>query len=128
LLRAGDEVVRIGDFSEVKVIVQVSELELSQIKVGQPVTVRLDAYGDRSISGKINRISPAADPTSRLVPVEITIANNPAQPIGSGLLARVSFADTASQKVVLPLSALEVSDAADSGNRNQSKILIVPIK
>jgi HlyD family secretion protein len=119
LMRPGDEVIRIGDFSEVKVVVQVSELELSQIRVNQPVTVRLDAYADRPIAGKVNRISPAADPTSRLVPVEITIANNPAQPIGSGLLARVSFADTANRKVVLPLSALEVSEApGDRANRS----------
>lgn len=106
LLQPGNEVLKIADFSRVKVEVQVSELELSQIQVGQSVQVRLDAFRDETLIGRVTRISPAADATARLVPVEVVIPNSEGK-IGSGLLARVSFETSASQRVVVSQTAIK---------------------
>lgn len=118
LLQPGNEVVRLGDFRRVKVLVQVSELERSQLRPGQPTTIRLDAFPQQSFSGQINRISAAADPTSRLIPVEVEIPN-PNQQIGSGLLARVIFTSTVQQNVTAPVTALQVT----RGQENQIFVL-----
>ncbi len=104
LLQTGDEILRLGDFKKVKVIVQVSERLISQLRVGQKTQITLDAFPQRNFSGKIARISPLAN-TARLVPVEIVMANN--GKIGSGLLARVSFVQPQQQRVWIPESALE---------------------
>jgi multidrug resistance efflux pump len=106
LLQVGDEVVRIGDFSQAKVTVQVSELDLANVEVGRTAKVRLDAFPNQQFAGRITRVSPAANPTSRLVPVEVTIPN-PTGKVGSGLLARVSFTQTSLDRVVVPLAALQ---------------------
>ena len=105
---AGDELLQIADLSSIKVMIEVSDRDLSQVSVGQPVEVRLDAFPETVIAGRITRVAPAANPTSRLIPVEITMPNEAGQ-IGSGLLARATLADTSSDRVAIPRPALDIA-------------------
>ncbi|MDJ0730593.1 MAG: efflux RND transporter periplasmic adaptor subunit [Crocosphaera sp.] len=122
LVQPGGEILRLGDFNQVKVVVPVSELDLADIRVGQSVRVRLDAFPGDSLVGRVNNISPAADPTSRQVPIEIILAN-PEQKISSGLLARVSFAQSGGQSVVIPETALQASE--NQGTGGQETVFVV---
>ena len=106
LIQVGNELLRLGDFSQAKVIVQVSELDLANVQLGSTANIKLDAFPKERFAGKVTRISPAANPTSRLLPVEMTIPN-PTGKVGSGLLARATFAPTTVDRVVIPLSALQ---------------------
>ena len=123
LVQVGNELVRLGDFSQAKVTVQVSELDLANVQVGGAATVRLDAFPTQQFTGRTIRISPVANSTSRLVPVEISIPN-PTGRVGSGLLARVSFTQPTTDRVVVPISALQESRSksqpAGASNQNVS--------
>jgi RND family efflux transporter MFP subunit len=137
LAQPNGEILRIGDFSRVQVNVEVSELELAGIQLGQSVAVRLDAFPGRTFKGQVSRISPTADPTARLVPIEVIIPNTDRR-IGSGLLARVRFGDGADRTVVVPETAISGQDKGtrgqgdkgtrgqgDKGTRGQGTIFVV---
>lgn len=116
LVQPGNEILKIGDFSRAKVFVQVSELELGKIQLGQSVEVSLDAFANKKYTGRVIRVSPAADATARLVPVEVEIPNTDGK-IGSGLLARVKFQSTAQQRVIIPQTAIQGQQNATTQRR-----------
>lgn len=91
--------------------VQVSELDVVELRTGDVVHLTLDAYPDRGFAGRIRRIFPTADPTSRLVPVEVALGSEAREIARPGFLTRVRFALNARQNVrLVPASAI-VGDA-----------------
>jgi membrane fusion protein, multidrug efflux system len=81
----------VADVSTLVVRVPVSELDVTALRVGGPADVVLDALPGAPLTGTIRRIFPAADTTTRLVPVEIAITGTAARQARPGFLARVSF-------------------------------------
>jgi multidrug resistance efflux pump len=114
LVQVGNELLRLGDFSQAKVTVQVSELDLANVRLNGTANVRLDAFPQQKFTGQVTRISPAANPTSRLIPVEIVIPNATGK-VGSGLLARATFDRASLDRVVVPLAALQ-DDRSNNNN------------
>ena len=97
----------VADVSTLVVRVGVSELDVVQLSPGDPVSVTLDAFPGRTLPGRIRRVFPSADPATRLVPVEVALENADARVARPGFLARVSFALSAHDNVLLiPASAL----------------------
>ncbi len=116
LVQPGGEILKLGDFSQVNVMIFVSDKELSTIRLGQSVQVTLDAFKNEPLSGRVTRITPVADPTARQLPVEITIPNSNGQ-IGSGLRAEVNFEPTTAPPVVVPETALQEEGEQGRGSR-----------
>ena len=113
-VESGATVLELGDLSSLEVTVQVSELDIGKLRVGQSARAQLDAFpGEGSILGQVEKISPVADATSRLIPVQVTIPNLSGR-IGSGLLARVQFSSGQQARVTVPISALSVGEAKNT--------------
>jgi membrane fusion protein, multidrug efflux system len=97
----------IADMSTLVVRVGVSELDVVELSPGDPVSVLLDAFPDRQLQGAIRRIFPTADPTTRLVSVEVALSGESARTARSGFLARVTFQLNPRQDArLLPSSAI----------------------
>jgi RND family efflux transporter MFP subunit len=79
----------VADLSTLVVPIGVSELDVGQLAQGDTVEVSLDAQPDRPLRGRIRRVFPAADPATRLVPVEVAL--EPGSMARPGYLARVRF-------------------------------------
>ncbi|MEM8604692.1 MAG: efflux RND transporter periplasmic adaptor subunit [Cyanobacteria bacterium P01_H01_bin.121] len=108
LIQAGQQLLEIGDLSQINIVIQVSDRDLSQFRTGQAVEVRLDAFPTETFRGSVTQISPVADAAARLIPVEITIPN-PGNQISSGLLARVNVATASNSVLSIPESALDLA-------------------
>ncbi|HSG81933.1 MAG TPA: efflux RND transporter periplasmic adaptor subunit [Gemmatimonadota bacterium] len=104
---------QIADDSLLVVRVRVSEMDVVHLESGLTVTLRLDAYPEATISGRIRRIFPSADAASRLVPVEVALGRIPAGvEVRPGFLARVEFAMERRDGVLaVPAAAVGVSES-----------------
>ena len=97
----------IADISTLVVRLGVSELDVVELEEGDPVRINLDAYPDRELRGRIRRVFPSGDPTTRLVPVEVQLDPTSATHARPGFLARATFALATHDGVLLvPQSAI----------------------
>ena len=63
------------DLSQVKMVVNVIEREFVRLRVGQPVTVTVTAFPDKTFKGRIAVITPALEMQSRTAEIQISIPN-----------------------------------------------------
>lgn len=94
------------DPSQLVTDVNVSELVMPYLGVGDGAEVRIDALGEKLHPGKIVRIHPSIDPATRTGRVEVVL--NPV-PRGAraGQFCRVVLQTGASEQLVVPLAALQ---------------------
>jgi membrane fusion protein, heavy metal efflux system len=80
----------IADLSQVWVICDVYENDLSMVHVGQTADIRLNAYPDRVITGTISEIDAILDPSIRTAKVRIQVPN-PDHLMRIGMFATATF-------------------------------------
>ena len=86
---APDPLFVISDPAHVWVIIDLPERYLGKVKVGQPVSVEVDAYRDVDIGGKVASIGEVLDPQTRRVPVRCVVYN-PQRLLKPEMYARVT--------------------------------------
>lgn len=99
------------DPSGMRLEASVPSEQLSQVRVGAPVSFTVTGYPGRTFVGKVQRINPAADPVTRQVPIYVAIPNDEGQLV-SGLFAQGRVAAQARQGLVVPLSAVDQNGSA----------------
>ena len=65
----------ISDLSRVWILCDVFENDLPTVHVGETAEIRLAAYPDKVLTGRIGNVSPVLDPTLRSAKVRIELAN-----------------------------------------------------
>jgi Cu(I)/Ag(I) efflux system membrane fusion protein len=114
----GEVLFRLADLSEVWLLAEVFERDLSWVKPGQAVRAHIDAYPDREFAGKIDFIYPTLAQETRTVKVRIELPN-PNGLLRPGLYGSVSLAagGLEGERLAVPDSAV-----LDSGTR---KVVLV---
>ncbi|MCX6030444.1 MAG: efflux RND transporter periplasmic adaptor subunit [Chloroflexi bacterium] len=74
-----------------KIVIQVEESRFGNVSVGQPVVIRVDAYGDRSFNGEVSKIAPTFDYTTRTVQVTVKATGDAAADLKPGMFATVTL-------------------------------------
>jgi cobalt-zinc-cadmium efflux system membrane fusion protein len=65
----------ISDLSHVWILCDVYENDLPSVHVGETAEIRLNAYPDQALTGRISNILPVLDPTLRTAKVRIEVSN-----------------------------------------------------
>jgi len=113
-LYGGQPIVTVQQVTPVKMIINLSEALFKQVKVGMPVSIKVDAYGDEEFSGKVTLVYPTIDGATHTFPVEIQLANGDSR-VRPGMYARVTMNFGTSRHVVVPDEAIFRQQG--SGNR-----------
>ena len=105
-VQGGKVVAEIVDLRQVKVKVDVPELDVAYLKVGQVVPILIDSLGEGDLAGEITFISELADEQTRTTPVEITVGN-PGGNLRSGQIVRARLTRRVLRDVIMiPLEAV----------------------
>ncbi len=92
----------------------VPQQSVDQVRLGQPVTVKIDAFKDQTFTGEILAINPKVDLGSRNVQVRATL-KNPDHKLIPGMYATVEIATGAPKTyVTLPQTAISYNPYGDT--------------
>jgi membrane fusion protein (multidrug efflux system) len=92
----------------------VPQQSVAQIKLGQTIAVKVDAYVDRTFAGEISAINPRVDASSRNVQVRATLKNAD-RALLPGMYATVEIPTGApQQRITLPQTAITYSPYGDT--------------
>ena len=89
----GTVVLTLVSIDAVKVVINVSEMDIPQVQPGDSVSIAIDSLGSELFAGSVHTIALKADETTRSFAVE-TIVDNPGHRILPGMVARVTIRST----------------------------------
>jgi RND family efflux transporter MFP subunit len=104
-------VVTVADMNSLEVEADVSESNLSQIRLGQPCEIQLDAFPERRFRGEIHMIVPTADRSKATVMVKVRFIDKdsrvlPEMSAKVAFLARLAKPDEQKPRTALHQTAL----------------------
>lgn len=74
-VRPGGQLLALVPLGQAHIIANFKETQLAKLRVGQPVDIRADAFGDRVIPGRVESFAPATGQEFALIPVENAVGN-----------------------------------------------------
>lgn len=107
VVQNGTELFTIVDPSSLRLEAQVPAEALSQLRVGTAVQFTVSGFGDARLQGRVTRIYPSVDPTTRQVRILVTVPN-PGQQLVVGLFAQGRVVTSERRGVTVPKAAVDL--------------------
>ena len=118
----GKELLKVIDPSSMRFEGLVSADHIGIVKAGQPVTFRVNGYGEQDFQGKVRRVNPAANPTTRQVEVLVDFTGKN-QPRLAGLYAEGRVETETNSSLTIPATAIvRDGDAASTWRLQDNKV------
>ncbi len=105
-------ILTVQQLNPLKAIINVSESNFTQVKLGMPVDIKLDVYGDELFSGKVSLVYPTVDESTHTFGVEVAI-NNTNMRVRPGMYARVTLNFGTGKSVIIPDNAVQKQAGAN---------------
>ena len=109
---AAQPILTVQQLNPLKVIVNVSEQNFTNVKLGMPAEISLDVYENEKFTGKVTLIHPTIDPATHNFSVQISIDNRDLK-VRPGMYARVSLNFGTSNNIVIPDKAVQKQSGAN---------------
>ena len=104
------ELFTVTDLSQVWVLADIYEKDITKVRAGTDAVVRVDAYPDRTFSGRVTYVSDLIDPQTRSAKARVVVAN-PGAALKLDMFARVSVPTTdVRESLVVPVAAVQTID------------------
>jgi RND family efflux transporter MFP subunit len=118
----GKELLKVIDPASMRFEGLVSADHIGVVKAGQAVTFRVNGYPDQEFTGKVRRVNPAANPTTRQVEVLVDFTGQK-QPRLAGLYAEGRVETESAASLTIPAAALvRDGDTASAWRVHGSKL------
>ncbi|HEX9382380.1 MAG TPA: efflux RND transporter periplasmic adaptor subunit [Gemmatimonadaceae bacterium] len=128
VVQPGTALFTVVDPSSMRLEASVPAEQLASIRIGVPVNFTVSGYPGREFVGRITRINPTADPTTRQVRIYVSIPNEGRALVG-GLFANGRMSTATKMGLVVPQAAVDVRGSIPSVVRiKQGKAEKVPVK
>ncbi|MDR2144974.1 MAG: efflux RND transporter periplasmic adaptor subunit [Tannerella sp.] len=105
-------ILTVQQLNPLKVIINVSEQNFTNVKLGMPAEISLDVYANEKFSGKVTLIHPTIDPATHNFSVQVSIENRDLK-IRPGMYARVSLNFGTLVNIVIPDKAVQKQSGAN---------------
>jgi RND family efflux transporter MFP subunit len=107
VLAAGQAVFSLAWSGAIDITTEAAANQVARVRVGAPATVRLSAVPERTLTGKVREISPAADPQSRTYRIKVTLeSQDPALRLGMSGEVAIATGTAAANTIAIPATAL----------------------
>ncbi len=83
--------IQLSDLSQFQIVVNMAEVDINRVKVGQDTQITLDALPNATLAGKVSQVAPAGVQQQGVVNYPVTIQlTNPPQGVKSGMTANLN--------------------------------------
>jgi HlyD family secretion protein len=108
LVSSGETAFRIDDLEALYVDLQISEVDLASLKVGQPATLEFDAIADKVYNGEVTEIGMIGSVSQGVVNYPVTVrVTDPDENIRPGMTASVTIiVDEVTDALLVPNKAI----------------------
>ncbi len=114
--------------SSIQLEASVPSESLSMVKVGAEVSFAVRGYPEQRFTGRVERISPTADPVTRQVPIWVTVDNRSGRLV-AGLFADGRVTQASRKGLVVPASVVSGLDSQPSVLRiKDGRVEEVPVR
>ena len=112
VVQPSDVMFAVADLSRVWAVAQVPEQQVSQVKVGQSVSIEVPALGNEKLVGRLIYVGQTVNPDTRTVLVRTELDNKGGR-LKPSMLASMLIEAAPVQRVVVPITAVVREEESD---------------
>ena len=127
---AGTVLFTVADLKSLIIRVNLNEVDIAKVHVGQPARITLDAYPQKTFTGKVSFVAPAADLIEKIkvFKIEVTL-DELTEAFHTGMSANVEIlGERRGMAVSIPLEALQKKDGQTVAFRLKDNLTPAQIK
>jgi multidrug efflux pump subunit AcrA (membrane-fusion protein) len=117
-VNSGEVVAHLTNYTNLQTVVQIDELDIPKIKMGQPVTIKVNAFPEQSYTGKVTAISNEGTSTNGVSSFDVTIQIASVKDLKVGMSTEASILTASKENALyVPLEAVH--------SRNGEKFVLI---